>query len=877
MNKLTDNTNKLALAAILLAVGWINAIAQRTDTNQKTATTQRTATEERVIARQKAATAQRTETILCEGWRFCKQDAPEYSAVDFDDSEWKEVTVPHDWAISGPFDSENDKQVVAILQNGEKEATEHTGRTGNLPWIGTGWYRLQFKLDKDCERAILNFDGAMSEPVVYVNGQEAGRWKYGYNSFNIDITPYINKKTSNNQLAVRLQNLPESSRWYPGAGIYRPVTLIQTHKTAIDVWGINFVTDKLEEDAATVTVSASLVGYENRSLKVAFDLTQRPRLSRSEAAVTQAETNVGQNGQTKATMKIQNPSLWSPESPNLYDLTTYVYEVMPDGQYTLLDKVVKQVGIRTISVSKEHGFQLNGITRKIKGVCLHHDLGMIGIAVNKAALIRQIKMLKTMGCDAIRTSHNMPSQMQMNMCDSLGMMVMAESFDMWVYPKCKNGYCRFYNEWWVRDLTNLVMANKTHPSIVMWSIGNEIPEQNNPKGTAMLVKMQNLIHSLDSARLCTAGMDNVDGAIRSKFADSIDIPGLNYRTQKYADAHSKLHHGFILGSETASTVSSRDIYKFPVVQAYNKKYDDGQCTGYDLEACSRSNIPEDDWVLQDDNSWVIGEFVWTGFDYLVEPTPYDEYKPARSCYFGIFDLAGMPKDRYWLYRSRWNKDAETIHLLPHWTWDGREGEVTPVYCYTNYPSAELFVNGKSQGRITKLLNQKKQGNGKIKSTDDPIIDRYRLRWNNVKYEPGEIQVIVYDENGIRKGEAVRKTAGKPDHLEITRQTLEEYSEVNNMQSNGEDMAFFEVSVVDKNSIVCPHADNQINVEVKGAAEFKGICNGDATSSEVFTCPTMKVFNGKLVVGVISNGKKGKVKVTVTADGLTSDTSIIVAK
>ncbi len=867
MNKLTDNTNKLVLAAVLLAIGWTTAIAQR------------------------------TETVLHGGWRFSKQDAPEYSAADFDDSEWEEVTVPHDWAISGPFNSDNDKQVVAIQQNGEKDATEHTGRTGSLPWIGTGWYRLQFEVDKDCERAVLNFDGAMSEPVVYVNGHEAGGWKYGYNSFNVDITPYINKKTGDNQLAVRLQNLPESSRWYPGAGIYRPVTLIQTHKTAIDVWGINFVTDKLEEDAATVTVSASLVGYGNKQaenkqtgnkqvenkqagnkqIKIAFDLTPRPRLSRSEAAVTQAEVNVGHDGQAKATMKVHHPSLWTPENPNLYDLTAYVYEVMPDGQYTLLDKVVKQVGIRTISVNKEHGFQLNGITRKIKGVCLHHDLGMIGSAVNKAALVRQIKMLKTMGCDAIRTSHNMPSQMQMDLCDSLGMMVMAESFDMWVYPKCKNGYCRFYNEWWERDLTNLVMANRVHPSIVMWSIGNEIPEQSNPKGTAMLAKMQNLIHSLDSTRLCTAGMDNVDGAIRSKFADSIDIPGLNYRTQKYPDAHSKLHHGFILGSETASTVSSRDTYKFPVVQAYNKKYDDGQCTGYDLEACSWSNIPEDDWALQDDNSWVIGEFVWTGFDYLGEPTPYDDYKPARSSYFGIFDLAGLPKDRYWLYRSRWNKDAETIHLLPHWTWDGREGEETPVYCYTNYPSAELFVNGKSQGRITKLLNQKKQGSGKIKSTDDPIIDRYRLRWNNVKYEPGEIRVVVYDENGIRKGEAIRKTAGKPDHLEIARQTLEEYSEGNSMQADGEDMAFFEVSVVDKNGTACPHADNQITVEVKGAADFKGICNGDATSSEVFTSPTMKVFNGKLVVGVISNGKKGKVKVTVTADGIKPATSTIVAK
>ncbi len=824
-----------------------------------------------------SAIAQRSETVLHDGWKFCRQDSPEYSATGFDDSEWEEVTVPHDWAICGPFSSEHDKQVVAIQQNGEKEATEHTGRTGSLPWIGTGWYRLQFKTDKDCERAILNFDGAMAEPVVYVNGHEAGEWKYGYNTFNVDITQYINRKAGDNQLAVRLQNVPESSRWYPGAGIYRPVTLIQTHKTAIDMWGVNFVTEEIRKDAAIVTVSASVTGYRGKHIKVGFSLAPLTELKHQADDTAQTESDLTSDGLAKASMSIPTPNLWSPEAPNLYNLTVSVYETNSEGQHTLLDKVIKRVGIRTVSVSREYGFQLNGVTRKIKGVCLHHDLGMIGSAVNKAALVRQIKLLKTMGCDAIRTSHNMPSQMQMDLCDSLGMMVMAESFDMWVYPKCKNGYCRFYNDWWQRDLTNLVMANRLHPSIVMWSLGNEIPEQSNANGTAMLVKMKDLMHSLDSTRLCTVGMNNVDRAIRSGFADSTDIPGLNYGTHWYTESHNKLHHGFILGSETASTVSSRGTYKFPVVRTHNKKYSDGQCTGYDMEACSWSNIPEDDWLLQDDNDWVIGEFVWTGFDYLGEPTPYDDYKPARSSYFGIFDLAGLPKDRYWLYRSHWNKEAETIHILPHWTWEGREGEVTPVYCYTNYPSAELFVNGKTQGRKTKRLELKKQGNDKIKSADDPLIDRYRLRWNDVKYEPGEIRVVVYDENGVRKGEAVQRTAGKPNHLEITQQTLDEYSGNNTLKNDSEDMAFFVVSVVDKDGNICPFADNRITVDVKGAADFKGICNGDATSFEVFTEPTMKVFNGQLVVGIMSNGKKGKAKVTVTSDGLGSSTATIVAK
>lgn len=809
------------------------------------------------------AQSPRVETVLKEGWKFTHSDNTDYSKMEFDDAKWDNVSVPHDWAISGPFDNNNDKQTVVIEQNGETDATEHTGRTGSLPWVGTGWYRLHFKVDRNCERAILNFDGAMAEPVVYVNGKKAGEWKYGYNAFNVNITPYINTYGSDNVLAVRLQNLPESSRWYPGAGLFRPVTLIQTAKAAVDVWGIEINTlaiDKINK-TAKVEIKSMLVGSDIND-RVIFELCGR-----------EYSTQV-KGGIATTVLSVENVEFWSPENPKLYDLKV----TLTSGNGEQLDEVVKKVGIRTISITGEYGFRLNGVTRKFKGVCLHHDLGMIGTAINKAAIIRQIKLLKTMGCDAIRTAHNMPSQIQMDVCDSLGIMVMAESFDMWIYPKCKNGYCRYYKDWWERDLTNLVMANRLHPSIVIWSIGNEIPEQGDKQGTEMLKTMQNLIHQLDSTRICTTGMDRVDNAIWSGFADAIDVPGLNYRTQKYLMAHNKLHQGFILGSETASTVSSRGVYKFPVVRADDKAYSDGRCSSYDMEACWWSNIPEDDWVLQDDNDWVIGEFVWTGFDYLGEPTPYDDSVNARSSYFGIFDLAGLPKDRYWLYRSRWNKTAKTIHLLPHWTWPGREGEVTPVYCYTNYPSAELFVNGKSQGRITKKLNEKVKISGdRTVNETEPLIDRYRLRWNDVKYEPGEIRVVVYDYNGTRKGEVVQHTAGTPDHLEIALQTLDEYKGNQTMKTDGEDMAFFVVSVVDKDGNICPDADNRIKVNVKGAADFKGICNGDATSFEAFTNPTMKVFNGQLAIGVISNGSKGSIKVSVSAEGLQSSSAMIKAK
>ena len=534
----------------------------------------------------------------------------------------------------------------------------------------------------------------------------------------------------------------------------------------------------------------------------------------------------------------------------------------------LLDQTTQKFGIRTVKVSKEGGFQLNGVTRKIKGVCLHHDLGPLGAAINKAALIRQIKTMKDMGCDAIRTAHNMPSQMQMDICDSLGMMVMAESFDMWNYPKCKNGYARFFKDWWNKDIEHLILANRNHPSIVMWSIGNEIPEQGSKEGREISEKLQEACHSLDPTRPVTQGLDHAEASIESGVAKLMDVPGFNYRVHKYQQNIEKLPQGFLLGSETASTVSSRGVYKFPVAVTDNSQYAswaptydpnaikkaDGQCSSYDLEYCSWSNLPDDDWVWQDDKPWVIGEFVWTGYDYLGEPTPYDEYWPSRSSYFGICDLAGLPKDRYYLYRSRWNTKEHTIHLLPHWTWGlskkdkgNRIGKVTPVYCYTDYPSGELFVNGKSQGRVTKNPAER--------------LDRYRLRWNNVKYEPGEIKVVVYDADGKAAGGQTIKTAGKPAGLELN--TWTKNPEKNQLWADGEDMAFVTVSLTDADGILIPQADDQLTFEVTGAGSFEAVCNGDATSLESFKMPTMKLFNGQLVVIVRSGKQPGTLTLRVT--------------
>jgi len=803
--------------------------------------------------------------VLTDDWLFSR-----------DMTSWQTVSIPHDWAISGPFDKKWDLQVVAIEQNGEKEPTEKSGRSGSLPWIGKGHYRRTFRVPSQYAHAELVFDGAMSEPTVYVNGKKAGYWAYGYNTFRVDVTPYINKDGSDNLLQVDLQNLEESSRWYPGAGIYRPVTLELTGESRLDRWGTYFRTLSISGNKADVEVTAKAIG--TGAIEVSL-------LNDKGHVVAAAHNDLDNDGQACTTMEIDNPQLWSPEQPNLYRLRI---QLMENGK--TIDEIEEKVGIRTISVSREGGFQLNGVTRKFKGVCLHHDLGPLGAAINKAALIRQIKTMKEMGCDAIRTSHNMPSQMQMQICDSLGMMVMAESFDMWIYPKCKNGYARFFKEWSDRDIENLVLANRNHPAIVMWSIGNEIPEQGDKKGVDIINRLQGLCHKFDPSRPVTQGMDRIDNALQSGFAQAMEVPGMNYRLHKYQKAYETLKHGFLLGSETTSTVSSRGVYKFPVETTDNSRYSswspnydpkavrgaDGQCSGYDVEYCSWSNLPDDDWRYQDDMSWVIGEFVWTGYDYLGEPTPYDEYWPSRSSYFGICDLAGLPKDRYYLYRSHWNKQQHTIHLLPHWSWGtskkqkgNRIGQVTPVYCYTDYPEGELFVNGKSQGRIKKLK--------------DSRLDRYRLRWNNVKYEPGELKVIVYDEMGKNCGEQVVKTAGKPARLQLDVWTQHSNlsplsSLLSPLNADGNDLAFVTVSLVDENGTFVPDAQDQLTFEVSGAGTFRAVCNGDATSLEPFTQPTMKLFSGQLVVVVQAARQKGDLVLKVNdAERKLTETIIIPVK
>lgn len=788
--------NKLTLLTLALATSALTASAQRNTINLKT-------------------------------WQFSR-----------DSVNYKPVTIPHDWAINGPFDKKWDLQFVAIEQNGETEKAEKSGRSGALPWIGRGFYKTTVDLKKLPKTAILEFDGAMADPHVYINGRLAGHWAYGYNAFRVDAAPYLKK--GKNDISVSLNNREESSRWYPGGGLYRPVQFVTNADAAtINPWGCYFRTESIGNGKAEVSICTNIhnvdktLSIENLLVDAAGKVVAQFKYDDFDA-----------QGNVVKTLTVDDAHLWSPETPYLYKLVTRLYR-----NKKLIDQTQQKVGIRTVRVAQYEGFQLNGVSRKIKGVCLHHDLGPLGAAVNKAALIRQIRTMKDMGCDAIRTAHNMPSTWQMEVCDSMGMMVMAESFDMWIYPKCKNGYALNFKDWADKDIENLVLNHRNHPSIVMWSIGNEIPEQWSEEGRNISKHLQDLCHKFDPTRPVTQGMDRAEDALKSGFAQVMDVPGFNYRVHKYDNNIKQLPKGFLLGSETASTVSSRGVYKFPVEASDSKTYTDGQCSSYDVEYCPWSNLPDDDWRMQDDRDYTIGEFVWTGYDYLGEPSPYDEYWPSRSSYFGICDLAGLPKDRYYLYRSHWRKDDATLHVLPHWTFPGREGETTPVYCYTSWPSAELFVNGKSQGRILKNPNTR--------------LDRYRLRWNNVKYEPGEIKVVAYDYDGTAKGEKIIRTAGAPARIVLK-------ADRNSISSKGEDLSFVTVSVVDKNGTPCPTATNNMKFNVSGAGKFRVACNGDATSLVAFNSTEMPLFSGELVV-VVEGLRHGTAMLSVSADGLPTAT------
>lgn len=785
--------------------------------------------------------AQRDVTTLNEGWQFTK-------GTPSADTKWETVRVPHDWAIYGPFDKHYDLQTVAVEQNGETEETEKTGRTGGLPFIGKGSYKTTFEVPDTAGRTVtLIFDGAMSNAHVKVNGQELIYWPYGYNTFYVNVDKAL--KPGVNQLEVDLENFERASRWYPGAGLYRNVHVVNTSKIHIPVWGTYVTTPHVGKDFASVRLEMKIDGASNKQ-KVLVSTSIIDPLGATVASDTSVYTARGQK--FVQNFLVEHPELWSPKSPSLYVART---TLSVDGQ--VVDEYDTRFGIRSIEYIPEKGFFLNGEVTKFQGVCNHHDLGPLGAAVNRSALRHQIELLKDMGVNAIRTSHNMPAPELVELCDEMGMMLMIEPFDDWGFrPKSPNGYGSVFNDWAEKDITNMVEHYRNSPAVVMWSSGNEVPSQWGGVGIEELTMIQDLIHKLDPTRPVTNGMDQINSVLDNGFAAATDIPGFNYKPQRYDEAYAKLPQKLILGSETASTVSSRGVYHFPVAFAEHNvvMHPDNQSNSYDNESCSWSNTPDIDFARDDDNPWVIGQFVWTGFDYLGEPSPYDtDAWPSHSSVFGIIDLASLPKDRYYLYRSKWNKDDATLHVLPHWNWKGREGEVTPVFVYTSYPKAELFINGRSQGVREK--------------NDSTVQNRYRLMWNETVYEPGELKVVAYDADGNVADTKIVRTAGKPHHLVISQNRDE-------LQANGDDLVYFTVQVADKDGNIVPTDTRAVKFKVEGAGTFEATANGDPTSLRSFQKPEMDLFSGAATAIARSAKEPGTLKFTVTAPGVKPATATV---
>jgi beta-galactosidase len=766
-----------------------------------------------------------------------KNEPIDLDEPDFDDTNWRVLNLPHDWGIEGPF--------RADLPN----------QTGKLPWAGIGWYRKTFSLPKSDEnkRVFIEFDGAMSGTSVWVNGGYVGDWPYGYSSFRFDITNYL-KIGNVNTIAVRLDNKEESSRWYPGGGIYRNVRLVKTNPIHIDHWGVFVTTPNITSEKAIVRIKTDIKNV-NQDIEVLHEIFNNSKKV--------AEKKMSFNNEVD--LEISNPKLWDLESPNLYELkTTLIYK----GE--IIDNYTTSFGIRTIEFTANNGFLLNGKRVQLKGVCQHHDLGPLGTAINVRAMERQIEILKSFGVNAIRTAHNPPAPEFLDLCDKMGVLVQVEAFDVWNKKKVENDYSMLFGAWHEKDLRAMVKRDRNHPSVIMWSTGNEMIELREGQDAPIALMLADIIKSEDPTRPTTFGNSRPE-ATTNGFQKTTDVFGLNYKPHLYEEFHKANPDMPLYGSETASTISSRGEYFFPVSE--NKKEGSGgyfQVSSYDFSAPNWAYRVDVEFEAQDRLPFVIGEFVWTGFDYIGEPTPYNKDKtnllnftdpvekarmeaelktlggniPPRSSYFGIVDLCGFPKDRYYLYQAHWRPDLPMAHILPHWNWPERVGQVTPVFVYTSGDEAELFLNGKSLGRKRK---------GKFE---------YRLRWNDVVYQPGKLKVVAY-KNGKVWAENVVQTTKKASKIEL----IADRSSIN---ADGQDLSFITVKISDNNGLTVPRTHNSVTYSIEGPGEIIAIGNGDPTNHESFQAKQRKVFNGLALVVVRSEkGETGKIVLKAESEGLKS--------
>ncbi|MBR6346460.1 MAG: DUF4982 domain-containing protein [Bacteroidales bacterium] len=768
--------------------------------------------------------------VLLRDWEFHRGE----------EGAWESVHIPHDWAIYGPFAEKSE------LWNGTEGWVNNPGRTGALPWEGIGWYKTSFYVPEG-KNATLLFDGAMSQATVYINGKELYSWPNGYSAVPIDINDAV-IPGQNNTVMVRLENLPASSRWYPGAGLYRNVHLITTKAVHIPVWGVHITTPDVSSERATIHIETIVEDAEGEDIEV-------------RSVVYDNDKQIFQLGSPglKNNIIIDNPKLWSPERPNLYRAVTAVYA---DGMK--VDEVETTFGIRKAEFIDGKGFFLNGEQTKFKGVCLHHDHGPLGAAVSVPALRHQLRILKDMGCNAIRTSHNQPAPELVRLCDEMGFMMMVEAFDEWKGAKCENGYHKYFDEWAEKDLTGMIHAFRNNPSVIMWSTGNEVcrVKDDQKEGLKEARFLTEICHREDPTRPVTVGMHMWQRFLKKEWVDEFDVIGINYHPWKFLELRKKIGGRLILGAESGSTLSSRGVYHLPAVKKRDMELSpDQQCSSYDLESASWSNTPDCDIAIHEDYPWAIGQFVWTGFDYLGEPTPYEaESYPNHSSMFGIVDLASIPKDRFWLFRSVWNTSAHTLHLLPHWNWS--DGDIVPVYVYTDAPAAELFLNGSSLG-----VKSKQKSNLTTGDRTENVEARYRLRWD-VAFESGELMAVSIDTNGKTIDTTYVRTAGAAAAIKL------EY-DGRRIQADGEDLAYVTVSIVDAAGNLCPLSDNEVSFDVTGPGTFRACANGDPTCIDSFQGPSMHAFNGKLTAIVQSSADEaGKIFLHASSPGLKDATLII---
>ncbi|MGA0845122.1 MAG: beta-galactosidase GalB [Luteolibacter sp.] len=784
-------------------------------------------------------------------------------APDFDDHAWRQLNLPHDWAIEGPFHMSIENE------------------TGKLPWEGIGWYRKQFDVPRELGqgRIYLDFDGAMSQPKVYVNGQLAGEWAYGYNSFRVDITPYI-EAGKRATVAVRLENLPQSTRWYPGAGIYRHVYLTVAPPTSISHWGVYVTTPRITDDSATLEVQASVDhrGNDAASLRITHEVLEDGNVVAS--AGTTVNLAPGKTDSSMSRIELKNPKRWDIESPHLYQLRTRIYRAE-----SLLDETTTRFGVREIKWDAQDGFLLNGRKVVLKGVCQHHDLGPLGSAVHKRAIERQIEILMEMGVNSIRTAHNPPAPEFLELCDEMGILVINELFDIWKLQKYgkTNGYNIFWDEWHEKDVRNFMLRDRNHPSIIAWSTGNEIPELGRTDHHWVPMRLRELMRQYDTTRPVTAG-SNDPAAARNGFQKSLDAYGVNYHLGSYQQTLDALPDMPVYASETSSTVSTRGEYFFPVSWDKSQGFYDFQVSSYDLYAPGWANRPDLQFEALDDHPRFAGEYVWTGFDYIGEPTPYNQDQtnalnfrnpeerakameelrrlgnraPSRSSYFGILDLCGFKKDRFYLYQSRWIPEKPMAHILPHWNWPERVSMNVPVHVYTNGDEAELFLNGKSLG---------------VRRKGEP--HRYRLVWDDVKYQAGELKVVVR-KDGKSWSEATLSTTGEASAVEA-------FADRSEIVADGRDLSYITIRAVDSKGREVPRTRLLVQIQATGPIDIIGVCNGDPTDQTTMkpadpSKASIAVFNGLAQVVVRSRrGQAGSGVITVTAEGIPSAKLTIVTR